>query len=364
MQSEYFKIASSLIDMMYHTKQNESSLNFYGDLSLDWEDPCLGAANYSYPAYYVQSPAASRDCNVEGGKSPKNSDPFIRPSPFSNTVDEKDQNMHTVCMNALESRRSHHHEDQLSRYTGSKNSLNDDMKAYKAWMSREPIEEEEEEDDETDEPEYSLFPRGTFRGIGYQSNFCICLQLFLWFFVFLGVFTLLFTLATRPPSPVLLVKRIEFQQLRIGQGSDKSGVPTKVFSCNCNVTLDLDNRSEFFGLHLRRARITMSFADLTLATGHGRHLYVDRDSTMTFNVNIAARRKAVYGAGPSMAHLVQSADGLPLVMHIDIESSIRVLWNVVNPTFSQRVVCQIAVNGNNPEHRLELVKRSCIYQAL
>jgi hypothetical protein len=28
------------------------------------------------------------------------------------------------------------------------------------------------------------------------------------------------------------------------------------------------------------------------------------------------------------------------------------------------VVCQIAVNGNNPEHRLELVKRSCIYQAL
>lgn len=355
--------------MMYSSKQNESSLNFYGDLSLDWEDPCVGAVNYSYPAYYVQSPAASRDCNFEEAKrsgSPKNSDhcnyysSCIRPSACSNTVDEKDQNMHTVSMNAWGSHRSHHGEDQLSHYPSSKSSVTDYMKAYKPWM---PIKEEEEEDEEEmDGAEYSLFKRGRFRGIGYQSNFCICLQLVLWFFVFLGVFTLLFTLATKPPSPVLLVKRIEFMQLRIGQGSDKSGVPTKVFSCNCNVTFDLDNRSEFFGLHLRRTHITLSFADLTLATGHGRHLYVDRDSTMTFNVNVEARRKAVYGAGPSMAHLVQSGDGLPLVVHIDIESRIRVLWNLVSSTFSHRVVCQIAVNGNSPEHRFELLKHSCIYQ--
>lgn len=358
--------------MMYSSKHNESNLNFYGDLSLDWEDPCVGAVNCSYPAYYVQSPAASRDCNFEEAKrsvSPKNSDqcnyysPFIRPSACSNTVDEKDQNMHTISMNAWGSHGSHHGEDQLSRYPSSKNSVTDDMKAYKAWMPREPIEEEEEEDDEEmDGVEDSLFKRPRFRGIGYQSNFCICLQLVLWFFVFLGIFTLLFTLATKPPSPVLLVKRIDFMQLRIGQGSDKSGVPTKVFSCNCNVTFDLDNRSEFFGLHLSRAHITLSFADLTLATGHGRHLYVDRDSTMTFNVNVGARRKAVYGAGPSMAHLVQSGDGLPLVMHIDIESSIRVLWNVVSPTFSHRVVCQITVNENSAEHHLDILKHSCIYQ--
>lgn len=361
--------------MMHSSKPNESGLNLYGDLNLDWEDPCLGAPNYSYPAYFVQSPAAStRVSNVEGTKisvSSRISDPYnyqtpsLRPSSYSNATvdDQKDQNMYsTVGINGWGSRGS---QDHQVRYSTFKSSVNDDIKSYKAWMPREPIEEEEEdEDEEIDGPEYSLFHglgRGTFRGIGYQSNACICLQLVLWFFVFLGVFTLLFTLATRPPSPVLLVKRIEFLQLRIGEGADKSGVPTKVFSCNCNVTLDLDNRSEFFGLHVRHVRIAMSFADLTLATGHGRHLYVDRDSTMTFNVNIAARRKAVYGAGPSMAHLVQLGDGLPLEMHIDIESRIRVLWDLVKRSFSHHVVCQIAVNGNNPEHRLQLVQSSCIY---
>lgn len=355
--------------MMYCSKQNESGVNLYGDLSLDWEDPCLGAPNYSYPAYYVQSPAAStRVSNVEGAKISVSSrilDPYnyqtpsLRPSSYSNaTVDEKDQNMQTVGINGWGG-------SQQARYSSFKSSVNGDIKAYKGWMPREPIEEEEEYDDEEiDGPECSFFHGlGIFRGIRYQSNACICFQLVLWFFVFLGVFTLLFTLATRPPSPVLLVKRIEFQQLRIGEGADKSGVPTKVFSCNCNVTLDLDNRSEFFGLHVRHTRIAMSFADLTLATGHGRHLYVDRDSSMTFNVNIATRRKAVYGAGPSMAHLVQWGDGLPLEMHIDIESRIRVLWSLVKSSFSHHVVCQINVNGNNPEHRLELLKSSCIYHA-
>eukprot|EP01018_Ginkgo_biloba_P032688 Gb_38619 [translate_table: standard] len=311
-----------------YSKQNERP----GDSNLiEWEDPPLSP--HFYPSYYVQSPSN------EGEKKPLRStplalspiesayySPFIRPSQCHTRSQE---NAYAVPMNPWGSRNS---------LQSSRNSAVQDKMTYTQWVPGEPINEEEEEEEylAAEIQSNNLFQvpvRSGLRRQHYQSNHCICLQ------------------------------RISFQEFRVAEGSDKSGVPTKVFSCNCNVTFDLDNRSEFFGVHLRPAHITMTFADLTVATGHGRQLYVDRDSTMTFNVNIAAKKKAVYGAGPSMAHLLQSGEGLPLIMHIGVESSIRVVWDIVKPKYYHHALCRIIVDGKNAGHHISLANTSCAYNA-
>ena len=53
----------------------------------------------------------------------------------------------------------------------------------------------------------------------------------------------------------------------------------------------------------------------------------------------------MYGAGPSMAHLVHWGDGIPLEMHIDIDIEIDFL---ILSSCDFLVVFQIVVNGNNP----------------
>ncbi|KAH9301920.1 hypothetical protein KI387_013503, partial [Taxus chinensis] len=211
---------------MYSYKQNNNE-KCNGESELDWDDPCIGGASppFFYPSYYLHTPTAA----------PLNS-------------------------------------SAISRHTCSKNSFHvyHDRKMY--YKGRVPNEEEEEEEedeeaDDDDDDEISFY--SGVRGY-YENNtwICICFQVILWLLVSVGIFIVLFSIATRPGSPQLTVKRIELNEFRVAEGSDKSGVPTKVFSCSCNVSLDLDNHSQFFGVHLHPAHITMSFAELTIATGH------------------------------------------------------------------------------------------------
>ncbi|GLJ22017.1 hypothetical protein SUGI_0412440 [Cryptomeria japonica] len=305
------------------------------DATLDWDDPCIGGESpaFFYPSYFVPNPSSERKCLSPVPLGPVNSSCC---SPFIRSLND-DTNAYA-----------------LSGYSYSKSSPNDNH-GRKMHKGRMPIEEEEDEE------------MGFYRGVRryYENSTCICLffQVILWLLVSVGIFIVLFSIATRPGSPELSVKRIAFHEFGVSQGSDKSGVPTKVFSCSSNITLELDNRSQFFGVHVHPTHITMSFAELTIATGQGAEIYVERDSTMSFNVHSGAKRKAVYGAGPSMLHLLQSRGGLPIVMHINIESSIRVVWDLVKPKFSHHIVCHMLVNKSNGGHHLKLAQTSCSYHA-
>lgn len=58
------------------------------------------------------------------------------------------------------------------------------------------------------------------------------------------------------------------RQFSLTEGVDGSGVETKILSCNCSISLVIDNKSKIFGLHLGPPLLAMSFGSLPLASSH------------------------------------------------------------------------------------------------
>lgn len=60
------------------------------------------------------------------------------------------------------------------------------------------------------------------------------------------------------------------REFKLGEGVDRSGVSTKILSCNCSINLGILNKSKFFRLHIHPPLIHMSFTVLPFAFSHVR----------------------------------------------------------------------------------------------
>lgn len=57
-----------------------------------------------------------------------------------------------------------------------------------------------------------------------------------------------------------------------GEGSDFSGVPTKMLTVNCSAKMSITNPATFFGIHVRSTTVNLIFSQITVATGQVRFL--------------------------------------------------------------------------------------------
>ncbi|CAN6454123.1 unnamed protein product [Victoria cruziana] len=151
---------------------------------------------------------------------------------------------------------------------------------------------------------------------------------------------LVFFLVTRPPIPQLNVKEVMVRGFRLGEGVDKSGVPTKILRINCSVDLEVDNKSRVFGLHLQQTTLQLAFQSFNLAISHGAEMYVKKNTLLRFRLFIGGKEKGMYAAGENMDGMLDSGMGLPLVLRVRMKSQIAAPWNIFKPNgFTHHAHC-------------------------
>lgn len=64
-------------------------------------------------------------------------------------------------------------------------------------------------------------------------------------------------------SVILQIGR--FNQFMLEEGVDSHGASTKFLTCNCSTKLIVDNKSNFFGLHIHPPSIKLFFGPLNFA---------------------------------------------------------------------------------------------------
>ncbi|KAF5752657.1 Delta-latroinsectotoxin-Lt1a [Tripterygium wilfordii] len=295
----------------------------------------------AYPyAYYVQSPSSISHANsIDILKNNNNT-----------TSHDDDQMMLVVSGYAL---------SRCSSSLGSNNSfLNDEKKIAENRLIIIDHEEEEEEEEEEDYY-YEWIKYFSFR----ESYSClwVSLQLSWRILVSLGLALLVFYLSTNPPPPKVSIKMAGMPEFVLGEGVDTSGVATKILTCNCSMHLLVDNKSKLFGLHIHPPILDLSFTHLHLAISHGSKLYTTSESSSLFKLSVGTRNKPMYGAGRNMQDMLESGNGLPLVVRVRLSSNFRVVWNLIKPKYHHQATCFVILGRSYDKNQnTQVYKSHCI----
>ncbi|XP_022934269.1 uncharacterized protein LOC111441481 [Cucurbita moschata] len=307
---------------------------------------------HSYPcAYYVQSPSTLSHANSSDNRNPAESSACHSPLP-SDTFPN--------------GRRHHHHRNPtqeasrftLSHYSSSCGSNHgggtDNGEARLMVGGGDGAEEKQEKAEEEEEWYYGRKRRGCWKTYftyrNSDSNAWICLQLS-WRAVFsMGMALLVFYIVTNPPRPVISVKVREVDEFMLGEGVDKTGVGTKILTCNCTMDVIVDNYSKLFALHILPPSLHMSFGPLPIATSQGPRLYAESGTT-TFRLNVGISKKPMYGAGREIEDKLESGAGLELTIRLNFISNYRVVWKIIKPRFHRRVDCLLVVQNTYDRKR-------------
>ncbi|XP_057978671.1 uncharacterized protein LOC131165042 [Malania oleifera] len=343
---------------------------------------------HSYPncAYYVQSPSTLSHANstttdfrfinneLSVFHSPPQSEHFIITNP-STLVSSTREASRFELSRYSSSRGSNHsflHEKKISydlqSHGGGSIENGDNALILVHGNGKGGDGEEEEGEEEEHEEEYYGFGGG--KGEGWwryfsfrtsSSSAWIALQISWRLMVSLGVALLVFYLATKPPPPKVSVKMARVGEFGLGEGVDGSGVATKILTCNCSLDLVIDNKSKIFGLHLQPPLISVSFSNLPFASSSGPELYAESHGSTLFRLYVGTRNEPVYGAGRAMQDMLDSANGLPLLVRVGLRSSFHVVWNLIRPKFHHRAQCSLVLHrAYDKKRRSQSFRSNCI----
>ncbi|KAK8622190.1 hypothetical protein V6N13_097814 [Hibiscus sabdariffa] len=146
----------------------------------------------------------------------------------------------------------------------------------------------------------------------------------------------------------------------LAEGVDRSGVTTKILTCNCSIGLLVENKSKLFGLHIHPPSMDLFFGRLPFAISHGPKLYAQSSGSSRFEVYVGTRNKPMYGAGRSMQDLLESGMGLPLVIRLRLRSDFRVVWNLIKPKFHHQAECLLLLdNKYDKKHHTQKYNSTC-----
>lgn len=288
------------------------------------------------PVYYVQSP--SRDSH-DGEKMSFQSTPILSPMgspPHSNS-----------------SLGRHSRESSTSRFSGSlkpgsrKVQPHDGRhgKGNKGWNQCSVIEEEGPYDEFDDEKSW---PRRC-----YVFLFILC------FVLLFTMFSLILWGASRPYKPKVTAQSIIFHDFYVSEGSDATGVPTKMISLNATLKMRFYNPATFFGVHVTSTPMDLMYYQLVVASGQVQKFYQSRRTHRTIGVVLQGKKVPLYGGGASLTS-ADAVGGIPLDLTFDIKAKAYVLGKLVKTKFRKRVYCKIDLDSATLMKSRSL-KNSCKY---
>ncbi|WCJ42483.1 Late embryogenesis abundant protein group 2 [Euphorbia peplus] len=187
------------------------------------------------------------------------------------------------------------------------------------------------------------------------------IRVFIGIFGFVGIFTVFCLViwgASRPFKPEIRVKSLTVHNLYFGQGSDLTGVPTKMITTNCSMKMNVYNPATFFGIHVSSVPVKLMFFEIVVASGELKKYYQSRKSHKTVTVKLEGIKVPLYGAGAS---LVMSDDkGVPLRLVFDLRSKGNVVGKLVKSKHLRHVSCSLYVHSRTVKP-IRLKHGSCTY---
>ncbi|XP_059432935.1 uncharacterized protein LOC132166175 [Corylus avellana] len=293
----------------------------------------LDASSHGSPkpaVYYVQSP--SRDSHDDGDKS---SSAHATPA-FNSPMDSPSHPSYGTF-------RSGSRSSSASRFSGGKL---DRKRDDKGWPNCDVIQEEGIYDE--------LY--GDRRGL---SRSCQLLIAVLGFVAIFSVFCLILWGASRPYKARVSVKRLTVHNFYIGEGSDSTGVPTKMLTMNSSVEMSVYNPATFFGIHVSSTPVNLMYSQLAAATGKLKKYYQPRKSHRTVSVNLQGNMVPLYGVGASL--IVSEKNGeVPMMLAFEVKSRGNVVGKLVRSNHRRHISCSLVIDSrkNKP---IKLKEDSCTY---
>ncbi|XWS16339.1 hypothetical protein CRYUN_Cryun34aG0076800 [Craigia yunnanensis] len=279
------------------------------------------------PVYYVQSP--SRDSH-DGDKSSS-----LQPSPMESPSHPSSFGRHS--RNSSASRFSGIFRSSSGRKGGRKR--ND-----KGWPECNVIMEE---------GSYDEFGDKAF------TRRCQALIALFTFVVLFTVFCLIIWGASRPYKAEITVKSLAVHNFYVGEGSDFSGVPTKMLTVNGSLKLSVYNPATIFGIHVSSNPINLIYSKIPVATGQLKKYYQPRKSRRTVSVVLEGKKVPLYGAGSSLTFTENDAE-IPLTLKFEVRSRGNVVGKLVRTKHRRQISCPLVIDSTRTKP-IKFKKDTCTY---
>ncbi|KAK7379994.1 hypothetical protein VNO78_32311 [Psophocarpus tetragonolobus] len=272
--------------------------------------------------YYVQSP--SRD-SQDGDKS------------------------YTMQASPVDSPSHHSRASSSSRVSGSYTHRK--SKAL-GWHLPPPSKVIQEDDDDLEAYYGPLHPQS----LSPFTQICIALSSFSFLFT---LFCFIIAAASTPFKPSLTLQSLTVHNFYFGEGSDITGVPTKMLTVNCSLRMTVHNPATFFGIHVSSKAMHLMYSEITVATGELKKHYQPRKSTRMVLVNLQGSKVPLYGAGASLTGLVDNGK-IPMTLLFEVRSRGNVVGKLVRSKHRRRVSCSVAIDSHNNKP-IKLKENACTY---
>ncbi|XWS20282.1 hypothetical protein CRYUN_Cryun31cG0087600 [Craigia yunnanensis] len=264
------------------------------------------------PVYYVQSP--SRESH-DGDKSSS-----LQPSPMESPSHPSSVGRHSRNSSA-------------SRFSGifrsSSGRKGSRKRNDKGWPECDVIMEEGSYDE--------------FEDKAFTRRFQALIALFT-FVVLFTVFCLIIWGASRPYKAEITVKSLAVHNFYVGEGSDFSGVPTKMLTVNGSLKLSVYNPATIFGIHVSSNPINLIYSKIPVATGQLKKYYQPRKSRRTVSVVLEGKKVPLYGAGSSLTFTENDAE-IPLTLNFEVRSRGNVVGKLVRTKHRRQISCPLVIDS-------------------
>lgn len=180
-----------------------------------------------------------------------------------------------------------------------------------------------------------------------------------------------------------------------GEGSDTTGVPTKLLTINCSLRITVHNPATFFGIHVSSSPINLMYSQIAVAsgqvkflttnfhkkktlrngngdqsTGKGKYMrsfltlqlkkyYQPRQSNRIKLVNLQGNKVPLYGAGATLEALDKNGN-IPMMLVFEVHSRGNVVGKLVRSKHRKRVSCSLEIDSRNSKP-MKIKADSCTY---
>lgn len=279
--------------------------------------------------YYVQSP--SRDSH-DGDKSSS----VQATTPAYNSPTESPSHP---------SYGRHSRDSSASRFSG--NLKKEKKRNEKGWTECNVIEEE---------GGYGEYFYGKDKGL---TRRCQILMGVFGFVVLFSLFCLIIWGASRPYKAEIAVKSLAVHNFYFGEGTDMTGVPSKMLTMNCSVRMTVYNPATFFGIHVSSDPVHLMYSEIAVATGQLKKYYQPRKSHRAVVVSLHGDKVPLYGAGASFA-VSDDVGGVPMKLIFEVRSRGNVVGKLVRSRHRKRISCSLLIDSHRNKP-LKLKSSSCQY---
>lgn len=132
-----------------------------------------------------------------------------------------------------------------------------------------------------------------------------------------------------------------------GEGSDNTGVPTKILNFKCSVEITTHNPSTFFGIHVSSSAFKLIYSrQFTLASAQLKSYYQPKQSNHTSRISLVASKVPLYGAGADLSASDRNG-GVPVKLEFEIRSRANVVGNLVKSRHQKHLSCFFFISSHN-----------------